>query len=96
MGPYAMVDYNIALCRFQHMYSTVHGQPYAKVDPKPYARVDSIPPVRDLRFGLCCRKGWCGRSNTYGISQLIRGYSFEDELTVILHLGVSFTATYIS
>jgi hypothetical protein len=29
MGPYAGVDYNLTLCRLQHMY---HGQPYDKVD----------------------------------------------------------------
>ncbi len=28
IGPYAGVDYNPTLCRFQHMY---HGQPYTKV-----------------------------------------------------------------
>ncbi len=38
MGPYAGVDYNLTLCRFQsrlqHMYS-YHGQPYARVDTNP-------------------------------------------------------------
>ena len=29
MGPYAGVDYNLTLCRLQHIY---HGQPYARVD----------------------------------------------------------------
>jgi hypothetical protein len=36
IGPYAGVDYNLTLCRFQsilkHMY---HGQPYARVDLNP-------------------------------------------------------------
>jgi hypothetical protein len=29
MGPYAGVDYNLSLCRLQHIY---HGQFYARVD----------------------------------------------------------------
>ena len=56
MGPFARVDYNITLCRLQsrlqYMY---HGQPYARVDLNPVPESTGIPPVRDLRFGLCTR-----------------------------------------
>jgi hypothetical protein len=43
MGPYAEVDYNLDLCRLQHIY---HGQPYARVD------FITPTPVRDLGFCL--------------------------------------------
>jgi hypothetical protein len=46
---YAGVDYNLTLCRLQHMY---HGQPYAGVDIKPYARVDFIPQSGNLDLAL--------------------------------------------
>jgi hypothetical protein len=32
MGPYAVADYNLILCRLQYIY---HGQPYARVDHNP-------------------------------------------------------------
>jgi hypothetical protein len=48
MGPYAGVDYNITLCRFQSRLQHIYrGQPYA--------RVDFIPPVKDFGFGLWLR-----------------------------------------
>ncbi len=37
--PYAGVDYNLTLCRLQHIY---HGQPYARVDLNPVPEVDFI------------------------------------------------------
>ena len=49
LEPYAGVDYNLTLCRLQHIY---HGQPYARVDHNPMPEL-TYPPVRDLRFGLC-------------------------------------------
>ncbi len=54
MGPYAGVDYNIALCplqsRLQHIY---HGQPYAGVDLNPVPESTTVyPAVRDLAIGL--------------------------------------------
>jgi hypothetical protein len=47
MGPYAIVDYKVTLCRLQsrlqHIY---HGQPYARDDL-------CLPLVWDLGFVLC-------------------------------------------
>jgi hypothetical protein len=40
MGPYAGVDYNLALCDSQHMY---HGQPYAGVDLNPMPKSTLSP-----------------------------------------------------
>jgi hypothetical protein len=44
LGPYAGVDYNLTLCRLQHIY---HGQPYARVDliPSQGLRISRLGPV---------------------------------------------------
>jgi hypothetical protein len=45
MGPYAKVDFNLPLCRLQHIY---HGQPYGRVDRSPMP--ESISPSQGLRI----------------------------------------------
>ncbi len=47
MVPYAGVDYNLTLCRLQHMYL---GQNYAKVGHKP---MPELTLSTNQRFGLC-------------------------------------------
>ncbi len=49
MGPYAGVDYNLTLCRLQHIY---HGQPYAIELAFTLCRSRHCPPVSDLGFCL--------------------------------------------
>ncbi len=49
MGPYARVDYNLTLCRLQHMY---HGQPYARVELN-HVLESTLSPNQDKEFGLC-------------------------------------------
>jgi hypothetical protein len=49
MGPYAEVDYNLALCPLQNrLQHTYHGQPYVRVylNPMPESRL--YLPVRDF------------------------------------------------
>ncbi len=52
MGPYAVVDYKLTLCRrqsrLQHIY---HGQLYAR-STLTLCQSRLYPPVRDLGFGL--------------------------------------------
>jgi hypothetical protein len=46
MGPYAGVDYNLTLCRIQHMY---HCQPYARVDLN-HKPESTLSPSQGLRI----------------------------------------------
>jgi hypothetical protein len=46
-GPsFAVYDYNLTLCRLQHMY---HGQPYARVDLSPTPE-STLSPSQGLRI----------------------------------------------
>ncbi len=47
MGPYAGVDYNLTLCRQQHIYL---GQPYAIESALTLCQSRLYPPVSDLGF----------------------------------------------
>jgi hypothetical protein len=56
MGPYAVVDCNLTLCRRQNRQHFYHREPYVRVDlnPMPESILSpSQPPVRDLGFGPC-------------------------------------------
>jgi hypothetical protein len=51
MGPYAGVNFNLALCRLQDMY---HRQPYAKVDRNPMPEWTLYPTLGLRIWPLYC------------------------------------------